>query len=230
LTPEDSKISILDDPRSRKRFRLKITPLRYLIVGIARRLFPLFTETKVVRSGSVPVEGGVILAANHLTNFDVFPIQFAVQRPIFFMGKAELFKNPLSDFAYRELGAFPVNRGERDEWAMDYAQKLLEKGLVLGMFPEGTRSQADGLRPAKTGTARLALITGCPILPVALFGTHNITRRFPNRTQIHLSFGQLIFPDSNESTLNLTDRLMFSISEMLPPEARGVYAYHPTGF
>ncbi len=219
-----------NDPRTRKKYYLQMTPARSFLTETARHLFQVFTKTIVTRIGQLPSEGGVILAANHLTNFDVFPIQFAVQRPIFFMGKAELFKNPLMDIAYRQLGGFPVYRGENDEWAMQHAKKVLEQGLVLGMFPEGTRSHATGLRTAKTGTARLALITNRPIMPVALYGTHNISKKFPRQTEIHLTFGNLIIPDPKETSLSLTDRMMFALAEMLPADARGVYMYRPAGF
>lgn len=221
---------ISTDPRANKKYHYQMTPIRHILTETARRVFVLFTETMVSQVDMLPDSGGVILAANHLTNFDVFPIQFATQRPIFFMGKAELFKNPLMDFVYRQMGGFPVHRGERDEWAMEHAREVLERGLVLGMFPEGTRSHASGLRLAKTGTARLSLITRCPIMPAALYGTQKITKRFPKQTLIHLSFGKLIYPDQNESTLSLTDRLMFALADMLPVDARGAYAYRPAGF
>lgn len=218
------------DPRSKKTYRFQMTALRSVITNLAKLSFPFFSRQRVEGADHVPNAGRLILAANHATNFDVFPIQFAVKRTIFFMAKAELFRTPASDFVYRQLGAFPVNRGERDDWAMRHAEKVLERELLLGMFPEGTRSKGNGLRTAKTGAARLAISMNCAILPVAIYGTHRVFKRFPQRTEIQVTIGELITPEFDETALNLTDRLMFTLAEMLPPEARGVYAHHPEGF
>ncbi|MFH1906892.1 MAG: lysophospholipid acyltransferase family protein [Chloroflexota bacterium] len=94
------------------------------------------------------------------------------------MGKAELFKNPLIDQFFRNLGGFPVYRGERDEWAIRHAGKLLRHGQVLGMFPEGTRSHGRGLKVAKTGAVRLVLSVNCPILWLPTF-FQNISASHP---------------------------------------------------
>ena len=127
----------------------------------------------------LPAEGAVILAANHLTNYDVFPLQFVISRPIFFMGKEELFRNPAMDWMLRQLGSFPVYRGERDEWAMRHAQSVLEHGQVLGMFPEGARNQGNGLRPGKKRGSPAGAGSRRPIVPVALHGPQYMFHRFP---------------------------------------------------
>ena len=139
------------------------------------------------------------------------------------MGKAELFQNPFQDWLLRQLGGFPVQRGERDTWALQHAEYLLNEGQVLGMFPEGTRSYGKGLGIAKTGTARLALSAQCPVVPVAIFGTQHMLKKFPQRTNIHISIGAPLFPEENESQNTLTKRIMLGIAEMLPIEARGAY-------
>ena len=129
------------DPRNKKKFYFADTPQRRTLVALVRSLFSFIMEMDVKGLEHFPHEGPVVLAANHVTNFDVFPMQFALPRPIFFMGKAELFKNPLMDLVLRNLSGFPVNRGEKDEWAMRHAAKILAHGQALGMFPEGTRSK-----------------------------------------------------------------------------------------
>jgi 1-acyl-sn-glycerol-3-phosphate acyltransferase len=230
LTEQASPADLEFDPRDAKTYCFRMTPLRAAITQFARLALPLVAHVSVEGNHHLPASGPVIMAANHMTNFDVFPIQLNLSRPIFFMAKAELFENTFSDFLYRQLGAFPVWRGEKDEWALRHARQVLERGLVLGMFPEGKRSKKSGLSPAKTGTARLALSFGCPILPAALLGTREMFRRFPRRTEIRLQFGSPIYPRPGESALGLTDRLMFYIGEMLPSEARGAYTSHPDGF
>ena len=176
-----------------------------------------------------PLDGPVILAANHVTNFDVFPMQFAVPRAICFMGKAELF-NSVLDPLLRVLCAFPVNRGEKDEWALRHAGKVLTHRQTLGMFPEGKRSKGRGLSVAKTGTARLAIETNCPIIPVTVIGTDKFFQRFPHRSPVTVKLLPPILPNPNDTPLSLTDRLMFTIAAELPESMRGVYTEVPKGF
>jgi 1-acyl-sn-glycerol-3-phosphate acyltransferase len=146
------------------------------------------------------------------------------------MGKEELFRNPAMDVLLRHLGGFPVHRGGGDEWALMHAEKLLQHGQMLGMFPEGTRSRGKGLRLAKTGVARLALAMNCPVVPMALHGPQYMFARFPHRTHIRISIGEPIHPQPRETPVGLTDRMMFTLAEMLPPELRGVYRFRPPGF
>ncbi|NTU57018.1 MAG: 1-acyl-sn-glycerol-3-phosphate acyltransferase, partial [Anaerolineales bacterium] len=124
------------DPRDKKKFYFADTFQRRVLVAVARALFSLLMKYEVTGLENFPREGAVIVAANHVTNFDVFPMQFALPRVSFFMGKAELFKNPIVDLLARNLSGFPVNRGEKDQWAMDHALKILRHGQTLGMFPE----------------------------------------------------------------------------------------------
>jgi 1-acyl-sn-glycerol-3-phosphate acyltransferase len=107
---------------------------------------------------------------------------------------------------------------------------VLDQQQVLAIFPEGTRSKGKGLRPAKTGAARFALYANCPIIPVTITGTERMLRQFPKRSRIKIQVGSPLFTEEGESALALTDRLMFTLAEMLPPKLRGVYAERPTGF
>lgn len=218
------------DPRDQLTFYFKMTPFRYVVTGSLKAVSKLISISKVDGAENLPSEGAAIVAANHLTIYDPFPLQFVLPRLLFFMGKAELFQNPIMDWAFRQMGGFPVYRGERDEWAVRHARRVLENGKVLGLFPEGTRTRGKGLRTAKTGVARLAQAAGCPILPVAIHGPQYMFRHFPRRTEICITMGEVISPQPNETVLNLTDRVMFAIADLLPPEARGVYAHRPSGF
>jgi 1-acyl-sn-glycerol-3-phosphate acyltransferase len=218
------------DSRDKKTYYLTDTFQRRALILIARTLFLPLMKYNVHGLEHLPREGAVVLAANHVTNFDVFPMQFALPRVIFFMGKADLFKNPLMDYLIRNLGGFPVNRGEKDQWAMRHALKILRQGQVLGMFPEGTRSQGSGLKVAKTGTAKLALEAGCPILPMMVIGSGRFFKQFPLRARVDITLLPPLRPKPNETPLALTDRLMFTLAQALPVELRGVYADTPLGF
>lgn len=218
------------DPRDKKKYYFADTPQRRALIAIAQFLFKFVMEMEVVGLEHFPRKGAVILAANHVTNFDVFPMQFAVPRPIFFMGKAELFKNPIMDVFIRNLSGFPVNRGEKDLWALRHAAKVLNHGQTLGMFPEGKRSKGTGLAVAKTGAARLAIEADCPIVPMAVVGSDSFFKRFPRRAQVQITLLPPLMPEPGENPLALTDRLMFTLARALPKEMRGVYAEVPEGF
>ncbi len=217
------------DPRDKKKFVFHATRLRKVLLVVARAVFSTVMELRVEGLENYPLDGAVIVAANHVTNFDVFPMQFSLPRPIFYMGKAELFRFPL-DPLIRNLGAFPVYRGEKDEWAMRHAAKVLAHGQTLGMFPEGTRSKGKGLNLAKTGTARLALEANCPIIPMAVIGTDRFFKRFPRRALVTIRILPPILPRPEDTPLSLTDRLMFALASGLPETMRGVYAQIPKGF
>jgi 1-acyl-sn-glycerol-3-phosphate acyltransferase len=214
----------MTDSRQKLHYPLEETGFHRLLVSTLRVAFKMIMTLDVNGEGRIPVSGAIILAANHVTNLDIFPLQLALRRPIFFMGKSELFKNPLIHFAFRNLGAFPVYRGERDEWAISHSKELLNAGQVLGIFPEGTRSRGRGLRVAKTGAARLAIEIGCPIIPVGIDGSHTFFKKFPHRNLVRINIGEPIWPESDELPIGLTDRVMFELAKNLPVDLRGVYA------
>ena len=217
------------DPRDRKKYYLEDSSTRRFIFRLIRIFFDTVTVIKLEGRENFPLDGPVIIAANHVTNFDAFPMQFAVPRAICYMGKAELFNTPL-DLLLRVLCAFPVNRGEKDEWALRHARKVLAHGQTLGMFPEGKRSKGRGLAVAKTGTARMAIEMNCPIIPVTVVGTDQVFKRFPHRSALTIKLLPPILPNPNDTPLSLTDRLMFTLAAGLPESMRGVYAEVPKGF
>jgi 1-acyl-sn-glycerol-3-phosphate acyltransferase len=217
------------DSRDRKKYYLEETNTRRFLFWLIRVFFDTVTVIKLEGRENFPLEGPVIIAANHVTNFDAFPMQFAVPRAICFMGKAELF-NTLLDPLLRVLCAFPVNRGDKDEWALRHARKVLAHGQTLGMFPEGTRSKGRGLAVAKTGTARMAIEINCPIIPATVVGTDQVLKRFPRRSDLTIKLLPPILPNPGDTPLSLTDRLMFTLAAGLPESMRGVYAEVPKGF
>jgi 1-acyl-sn-glycerol-3-phosphate acyltransferase len=217
------------DPRDRKKYYLEETGTRRFLLWLVKNLFHTAMVMKVEGQENFPLDGSVIVAANHVTNFDVFPVQFAVPRAICFMGKAELFNTPL-DPLLRVLCAFPVYRGEKDEWAIRHAEKVLAHGQTLGMFPEGKRSRGKGLGVAKTGTARMAIEMSCPIIPMTVIGTDQFFKRFPRRASVTVKLLPPILPNPHDTPLSLTDRLMFTLAAGLPESMRGVYAEMPRGF
>jgi 1-acyl-sn-glycerol-3-phosphate acyltransferase len=212
------------DPRNRKTFYFNNTTTRQVLTPLTRGVFAMLADLQVSGVENLPQTGPVVLASNHMTNFDVFPMQYVLPRLIFFMGKAELFNNPVLDPLLRRLGGFPVNRGVRDDWALQQAALVLEKGLVLGIFPEGKRSKGRGLGLAKTGAARLAMEARCPVVPMGIEGTDQIARRFPRRSRVKIQVGAPLYPQPDENFQAFTNRIMYAIADLLPPNLHGVYA------
>ena len=133
--------------------------------------------------------GGFVIAANHISSVDPFILGMPLspKRYIRYMAKAELFNRWLGP-AMRAIGTFPVRRGEADSAAFRTALDLLREGEVVGMFPEGTRAK-KGLRKKfapepHTGTVRIALAAGVPVVPAAISGTDKLVGRGPIRIAI----------------------------------------------
>ena len=166
-------------------------------------------------------EGGFVLAANHTSNFDPWPlgIPFLPKRQLRFMAKAELF-NPILAPILRAGGAFKVRRGEGDVDAMRTAAELARTGEIVVMFPEGTRRK-KGLRKKHqarphTGAARIALSAGVPLVPAAIVGTDRLSRLGPLR----VTFGEpvdvsdLEGMETKRAATIATERLMSRIDEL----------------
>ena len=166
-------------------------------------------------------EGGFVLAANHTSNFDPWPlgIPFLPKRQLRFMAKAELF-NPILAPILRAGGAFKVRRGEGDVEAMRTAAQLAREGEIVVMFPEGTR-QKKGLRKKRearphTGAARIALSAGVPLVPAAIGGTDRLSRLGP----LSVAYGEPIDVsdlegiETKRAAAIATERLMKAIDEL----------------
>src|SRR5215203_2860661 len=140
--------------------------------------------------------GGVILAANHRSFLDPFAIGTCNPRPIYFVAKQELFRNPLVGWFLNCMGAFPVRRGESDEESVATALALLDRGQAVVIFPEGTRIRAGSLAKPKRGVGRLALQSGAPVVPIAITGSERARRGWRIRpVKVHLRCGPaLTFP------------------------------------
>jgi 1-acyl-sn-glycerol-3-phosphate acyltransferase len=163
-------------------------------------------------------EGGFVLAANHTSNFDPWPLGIPLwpRRQLRFMAKAELFNPVLAPFL-RSGGAFKVRRGEGDVEAMRTAVELVRAGEIVVMFPEGTR-QTKGLLKKHTarphsGAARIALTAGAPLVPAAISGTDRLTRLGPLRVAYGppLDLSDLDGVETKAAATVATERLMEAI-------------------
>lgn len=137
-----------------------------------RTLWP----TTIEGLGHIPRLGPAIIAPNHLSEFDSALLIGALPRRITFLGKAEYLDDWTTRWLFPAVGMIPVARtGGRDaQDALDTATARLDRGELLGVYPEGTRSRDGFLHRGKTGAARLALRTGAPIVPVGIIGSDRI--------------------------------------------------------
>jgi glycerol-3-phosphate dehydrogenase (NAD(P)+) len=141
-------------------------------------------------------DGGVILASNHRSFLDPFAIGCCIGRPIYFVAKRELFKNPFLGWLLNCLGAFPIKRGHSDEESMDTALALLERDQAVVIFPEGTRIRTGSLAKPKRGVGRLALQSGKPVVPIAVTGSERARNGWLIKpVKVHIRCGPaLTFP------------------------------------
>jgi 1-acyl-sn-glycerol-3-phosphate acyltransferase len=164
---------------------------------------------------------GFVLAANHASNLDPWPLGLPLwpKRQLRFMAKNELF-NPLLKPFLLAVGAFPVRRGAGDREAIRRAVDLVRGGEIVVMFPEGTRRQ-KGLRKkfeprAHNGAARIALTADAPLVPAAIKGTDRLSRLGPFRVAYGkpLDLDDLRDADAKTAANETTDRLMAAIREL----------------
>ncbi|MBO9351215.1 MAG: 1-acyl-sn-glycerol-3-phosphate acyltransferase [Thermomicrobium sp.] len=185
----------------------------------------------------VPRVGPALVAANHLHNADPVLIIAAFPRPVLFMAKRELFGVPVIRWFVRQSGAFPVDRGRPDRQALRHAERLLHEGMLVGIFPEGTRSVTGTLQPPHPGVGLLIRRNpSVPVLPVAIWGTevlpfNGAKGRRPLRgwPRVTVRIGPpvtiaLQAPEGRErSPEELADEVMLAIARLLPDQYRGVY-------
>jgi 1-acyl-sn-glycerol-3-phosphate acyltransferase len=143
----------------------------YLIFRfLLRVIYTLLFRLEARGTENIPANGPVILASNHLSNFDPPTVGVKVRRKVHFMAKEELFKIPVFGPLIHSFGAFPVKRGGVSKDAIKSAIALLKEGNVLGIFPEGSRNNQSGA--AKKGAAMIAVRSGAAIVPVAIIGKY----------------------------------------------------------
>ncbi|HEX6459409.1 MAG TPA: lysophospholipid acyltransferase family protein [Thermoleophilaceae bacterium] len=125
---------------------------------------------RCIDSQKVPNHGPVLLAPNHFSFLDHFFVAAYLRRKVQFMAKSQLFARPMQ-FIYTHGGVFPVLRGRRDEEAFKTAHAVLARGDMVLMYLEGGRSRSGELGEARPGVGRLALESGVPVVPVAIYGS-----------------------------------------------------------
>jgi 1-acyl-sn-glycerol-3-phosphate acyltransferase len=170
---------------------------------------------------NLPAEGGYVLAANHVSNFDPWPLGLPLwpKRFLRFMAKSELYWWPLKH-VISAGGGFPVRRAERDVEALEKAVQLAREGHVVAMFPHGTRQRKGLIKrhqpKAHTGAARIALEARVPLVPAAIAGTDRLSRlgRLRVRYGKPIPLDDLRDKEPSVAAREATERLMAEIARL----------------
>jgi 1-acyl-sn-glycerol-3-phosphate acyltransferase len=224
----EMKAQVYKDPRPASYFtrfyeraRTREPDAVYDLVRIGVTIYTfLFFRARGIAADNVPSEGPVIVAPNHFSFMDHFFMAMFIRRHVRFMAKSQLFKPPMQ-WVYTHGGVFPVRRGHRDEEAFLTAKTILDNGGCIGMYPEAGRARDGKLAArAKPGIGRLALETGAPVVPVAIFGSQRVRNwkrmHFPKVT---IQYGEpLTFPmeanPSRERQQEVADEVFAHIKQL----------------
>jgi 1-acyl-sn-glycerol-3-phosphate acyltransferase len=209
-----------------------------LLTSPARRVL---VRLHVENPENLPTEGPAIVAANHVSFFDSVLLMFALPRPVSVLGKAEYTDRRITNWLFCGAGMIPIRRASPGDLfrAFDQVGDVLNRGEVVGVFPEGTRSRDGLLHRGHTGAAHLALITGVPLVPVGIIGTDQVlptgTRVVRPFRQVTISVGEPITPAARgfmKSTKlarrEITDQLMAEIRRRCLQDYVDEYAPLPT--
>jgi 1-acyl-sn-glycerol-3-phosphate acyltransferase len=198
-------------------------------------LFPLLMllfRPKVSGLRHVPSNGPVIIASNHLSFSDSIFMPLVVPRNVTFLAKSEYFTSPglkgfIKKITFIALGQVPVDRsgGKRSEAALLTGLKLLKEQHCIGIYPEGTRSPDGRLYKGRTGIARMAIESGAPIIPVAMYNTAEIQptgQVVPKVRRVEMVFGEPMYftGDSTDQAVlrTATNQIMEKIAELSKQE------------
>jgi 1-acyl-sn-glycerol-3-phosphate acyltransferase len=231
MTPDElapMKEQVYKDPRPAEHFmqyhertRRRDPNWVYELVRVVTSVWGYVAfRARCIGAENVPASGAVIIAPNHFSFMDHFLAGMFIRRRIRFMAKSQLFSGPLK-YIYTHGGVFPVRRGARDEEAFITAGIVLGRGGTIVMYPEAGRSRTGKLSErARPGIGRLALESGAPVVPTAIFGSSKVRNwkrlQFP---QVVVQYGEpLSYPveanPSRERQQEVADDIFAHIKEL----------------
>lgn len=206
-----------------------------IVAFLCRIIFGL----RIKGQENIPTDGGFILVGNHLHNLDPVFMLTSCTRPVFYMAKQELFKPWGLCHLITWVGAFPINRGKMDRTAIKHGQRVLESGIGLGIYPEGTRSLSHKIVKVLPGAGLFATGGDYLIVPCAITGSERLPfngkaskgdheDRDPGHKGVLVRFGEPFrLPEEIDgkkvNAKAATDYMMHRVAEMLPEAYRGIY-------
>jgi 1-acyl-sn-glycerol-3-phosphate acyltransferase len=181
----------------------------YFAIVVSRSFFTLGWRLKIEGVENVPRQGPIIIAANHRSYADPPLIGVSMPREVHFMAKAELFRFKPFGWLIGALNAHPLNRSG-DIAAFREAQRILEAGYAVIVFPEGRRIKSDELAPPKAGVGMLSSLAKVPVVPAYI---HN-SNKMKKFKKIVVRFGTPLLSDSFNSYQAMADEVMKRIQKM----------------
>ena len=192
-------------------------------------------------SRNVPNSGAAILASNHLSFSDSIFLPLKVRRPVTFLAKSDYFtgkgiKGALVRWFFLSTGQLPIDRsgGKASEDSLNTGLGVLERGLLLGIYPEGTRSPDAKLYRGRTGIARMVLEAKVPVVPVAMIDTEKVQpigSKYPKIRRVGvvigkpLDFTRFAGMEGERAVLRaVTDQIVYNIMQLSNQEYEDVYA------
>jgi 1-acyl-sn-glycerol-3-phosphate acyltransferase len=192
-------------------------------------------------SKNVPNSGGAILASNHLSFSDSIFLPLKVRRPVTFLAKSDYFtgkgvKGALIRWFFKATGQLPIDRsgGKASEDSLNTGLGVLERGLLLGIYPEGTRSPDAKLYRGRTGIARMVLEAKVPVIPVAMIDTEKVQpigSKYPKIRRVGVIIGEpmdftrFAGMEGERAVLRaVTDLIVYNIMQLSNQEYEDVYA------
>ncbi|MEE8576742.1 MAG: lysophospholipid acyltransferase family protein [candidate division Zixibacteria bacterium] len=176
---------------------------------------------RIYGNENAPQDRSFILACNHISYFDPSLVGSWIKPEVIFFAKAELFKNPFMAKVMHQVNARPVRRGTVDRRALKVVFEALDSGLVLVIFPEGTRAREGHLLKPKPGVGLMARKADCPILPVYIHGTDQLKNALLRRVQMSITYGEPItadwiqsLPDGKDTYQVIAERVMEEIAAL----------------
>lgn len=192
--------------------------------GLSWLLAKLIGRMTVIGRENIPREGGVMICANHISLADPPVLGAASPRPLHYMAKIELFQIPVLGKLIKWVGAFPVQQRTADRAALKKAIDYLEKGDVVGMFPEGQRIYGGKLGEPLPGVGMIVLRAKAPVIPAALINTdkflppHKVLLKFSRIKVVFgapLQFDDLHDKPGREAVEEVGRRIMAAIGELI---------------
>ncbi len=204
-----------------------------LIVGTLKGITRLICRIDDEQLDQVPAQGPLIIYTNHVNILEI-PIIYTHLQPRHVHGMllAERWNTPVLSWVLDVTETIPLQRGVADIDAIRKGLRALEKGEIIIIAPEGTRSHDGILQPAHPGVVLLGLHSGAPILPVVSYGAENYTENLSRlkRTDFHLRVGKQFHLDSGGEKVTrqirekMTQEMMYQMARLLPEKYRGAYA------
>ncbi len=173
----------------------------WLFFNLLARLFLRF---RVEGKQFFPKTGGVIVAANHASYFDIPLLGCAIKRRVVFLGRATLFPNPVLSWTLQRLGWIPLKTHRLDRKAFNVALEYLRAGIPVVIFPEGSRTEDGHLQPGRSGIGFLVKESGCQVIPAYISGTFNVLpvrAKCPRVFPVTVFFGKLLNFSSADTTM-----------------------------